>query len=400
MNDQLTSENELIAHRRWFHQHPEVGLHLPATQKYVVDILSDAGIEIHAGVRQSSVAAVVRGGRVNRLDGEPVPTLLVRTDMDALPMAEETGLEWSATGSSMHACGHDCHLAIVLTAALEVQRHAADLEADCVFFFQPGEEGHGGAQLALEEGLLDVSGSHVQAVLGLHVLAHLLAPGEVASRPGSLMSGSTLVDVRVRGVGGHGSSPHLGHSALTAATAFVREVDAAMHQQVDMFDPAVMTFGILRAGEARNVIPGDARISGVMRTFAAEAEQRVRALLERVARGTEIIHGVDIEVHLHQDTIPVISDGAELDFMEEVLLGRGVGLSRLDRPISISEDFSWILAQVPGVFLLVGAGVSDEAGLPANHSPRAQFSDDVLLPSVGIVVDWVRKRAARLNAEP
>jgi hippurate hydrolase len=379
---------ELIALRRRFHQVPEVGMDLPQTQALILETLAPHRFEITLGRELSSVTAIVRGDLVDRRSSD-VATLLVRSDMDALPIREDTDLAWKSTNGAMHACGHDCHLAIVLAAALEVESRRSELAVDVVFFFQPGEEGWGGAQLALKEGLLDVAGTRPKAALGLHVLAHLLDPGEFASREGAVLAGSTLLDVTFTGIGGHGSSPELARNPILAAAAFVGAIGTAIHNGTSMFAPSVCTFGEFHAGAARNIIPETASLSGVVRSFSIDDEAIVSSLVHRVATGIASANGVTVDIAERRDTIPTMTDARELAKLDAVAHARGETIRRLDAPIAISEDFSWILDEVPGVFLLVGARTSVEANPPSNHSSRATFSDDILRPTAELIVDWV-----------
>jgi amidohydrolase len=388
----VLNREEIVALRHELHQIPEVGLTLPVTQKRIIDILSAEGLEVTVGKAQSSVTAIVRALNVDRSSPEAVPTLLIRSDMDALPVVEETGLEWSSQNGAMHACGHDCHMAIVVSAAREVQRLRERLAADVVFFFQPGEEGCGGAQLALEEGLLDVAGARPIAALGLHVLAHLLRPGEIATRDGAVLAGSTLVDIAFVGVGGHSSSPELTRNPINAAAALVGAVGSALYNGTARFAPAVLTFGMLCGGHARNIIPESADLSGVIRSFSLEDEAKVQQILRRVAEGVALEHGVEVRVVAKQDTIPTVTNSGELVLIDEIAKRHGVQVIKLVGPISISEDFSWILNEIPGVFLLVGARTSDDAHPPSNHSSQATFSDDVLLAAAELVVAWALGR--------
>jgi amidohydrolase len=314
--------------------------------------------------------------------------------MDALPLAEETGLPWAATNGAMHACGHDCHMAIVLHAALELHRRRHELTGDAIFFFQPGEEGHGGAQLALAEGLLDVLGAPPVAALGLHVLAHHLERGQVVTREGAVLAGSTLVDVVFAGNGGHGSAPHLTRDPITAAAAFITACSTMMSMRVAPQERAVLTFGSIHAGAARNVIPDNAELSGVIRGFSEDSIDRVEELLRSTAAGVAMSHGVTATVIARKDTVPTLTAGDELARFAEIGIGE---LGILDAPLAIAEDFSWVLREVPGVFLLIGATTGDPATSPSNHSARATFDDRVLQPSADLVVAWIigRLHAAR-----
>lgn len=382
----------IIETRHELHGHPEVGLDLPWTQRYLVDRLEAAGIECRLGTRLSSVIAIVRGQAIG--DDVARPAVLVRSDMDALPVQEETELPSASTNGSMHACGHDCHMAVVLHAALEVQNRRDELTGDVIFFFQPGEEGHGGAQLALEEGLLDVLGSRPVAALGFHVLAHHLERGRIVSREGAVLAGSTLIDVVFHGRGGHGSAPYLARDPLTAAAAFVTTSATMMSMRVDPRERTVLTYGTASAGVARNIIPEKAELSGVIRGFCESTIDEVEALARTAAEGVATSHGVTASVTVRKDTVPTITDGGELSKLRE-LVGDSVG--ELDEPLAIAEDFSWVLREVPGVFLLVGAATGDPSSSPSNHSSNATYDDSILQPTADLVVRWV---LGRLDMEP
>ena len=384
----------IVTTRRDLHAHPEVGLVLPWTQSYLLERLQAAGVECRLGTGLSSIIAIVHGDV--DVAGHSRPAILVRSDMDALPVPEETGLTWAATNGAMHACGHDCHMAIVLHAALELHDRRHEFCGDAIFFFQPGEEGHGGAQLALAEGLLDVLDDRPVAALGLHVLAHHLERGQVATREGAVLAGSTLVDVVFEGSGGHGSAPHLARDPITAASAFVGASATMMSMRVSPREHAVLTYGMINAGVARNVIADSAELRGVIRGFSETSIDHVLELVRITAAGVAMSHGVTATVNARKDTVPTLSSGAELALLRDIC-GEGVG--DLPEPLAIAEDFSWILREVPGVFLLVGATTGDPATSPSNHSSRATFDDSVLQPSADLVVRWVLGRL-RLAANP
>ncbi|BBY65873.1 M20 metallopeptidase family protein [Mycolicibacterium helvum] len=387
---------DIVTTRRELHAHPEVGLDLPWTQRYLLDRLEGAGIECAVGTGLTSIVAIVRGEAVKQ--DRARPSVLVRSDMDALPVQEETGLAWAATNGAMHACGHDCHMAIVLHAALEVHHRRQELAGDVLFFFQPGEEGHGGAQLALEEGLLDVLAARPVAALGLHVLAHHLELGQVVTREGAVLAGSTLIDVAFHGHGGHGSAPHLVRDPITATAAFVTASTGMLAMRVDPREHAVLTYGSMHAGVARNVIPDSAQVCGVIRGFSERSIDGVEELVRSNAEGVAITHGVTATVTARKDTIPTVTSGGELAKLRDIVGGT---VGALAEPLAISEDFSWVLRAIPGVFLLIGATTGDPATSPSNHSAKATFDDSVLAPSADLVVAWVLGRLRmEANAEP
>lgn len=373
--------------RRDLHATPEVGLDLPQTQAYLVNCLQARGIEFRLGDKLSSVTAIVRGTAGSSTTSRR--TVMVRSDMDALPITETTGLPFASTNGAAHACGHDLHMAIVLHAATETHKNRDQLQGDAIFVFQPGEEGHGGARLMLEEGVLTEYGDRPEAILGLHVLAHHLPLGTICTRAGAVFAGSTLLDIEIEGRGGHGSAPHLSRSPLLAAADMVNSSLAAVSSRISAFETTVLSYGLLRAGTARNIVPGTAELAGVIRSFDPAVGEAVEDLVRRIGDATALAHEVKVNVHSCKDTLPTVTAENELELLNRMMPGR---VAPLSGPLAISEDFSWFLDAVPGVFLLVGAATGDPLTSPSNHSENATFSESVLLPSTQLVVDWVRMR--------
>src|SRR3954462_1658245 len=209
-------QDELVTLRHTLHRRPEVGLRLPQTQETVLQALDGLGLEVSTGRELSSVTAVLRGSR-------PGPAVLLRGDMDALPVQEETGLDFSSeVDGAMHACGHDLHTAMLVGAARLLSAHRDALAGDVVFMFQPGEEGWDGAGYMLREGVLDAAGQRVASAYGMHVMSAMSPRGQFTTRPGTLMAASDELRVTVRGAGGHGSAPHLGRDPIAGAPPPVR----------------------------------------------------------------------------------------------------------------------------------------------------------------------------------
>ncbi|WP_435228339.1 M20 metallopeptidase family protein [Streptomyces sp. Tue6028] len=375
--------------RRTLHRDPELGLHLPQTQQTVLAALGGLPLEISTGTALSSVTAVLRGGR-------PGPAVLLRADMDALPVQETTGLPYASRRTGvMHACGHDLHTSALVGAARLLAARREELAGDVVFMFQPGEEGHGGARLMIDEGVLDAAGERVVAAYGLHVLANTLPAGVVATRPGTVLAASDGFDVTVTGRGGHGSSPHTAQDPITVVCEMVTALQTMVTRTVDVFDPAVLTVGSLHAGEARNVIPETATFRATVRTVSEPTRTLVRGAVARTVRGIADAHGVTAEID-YQDGYPVtVNDGAETSFATAVA-GELLGPERVlvaPRPISGSEDFSFVLQEVPGVFLGIGACPAgrDPGTAPMNHSPSAAF-DDGVLPAAAVLLAGLAAR--------
>jgi len=388
---------DLTTVRRELHRIPEVGLHLPLTQSVVLDSLAGLGLEITTGSALSSVTAVLRGTGGLGASAKPRPTVLLRSDMDALPVIEETGLPFAADSGAMHACGHDLHMAMLLASARSLAERRDELHGDVIFAFQPGEEGHGGAKLMLAEGVLGAAGGAIRAALGMHVLSYLVPRNRIGVRHGPIMSGSTLVRVTFRGRGGHGSAPHLTNDPLLAGAMFVPTVTVAVSRGTDMFDPHTLTFGAFRGGESFNVIPHHVELLGTLRAFSPHVVERAQWIIRAVANSVAAAHEVDVDVELIEDSVPTTSTDREVDIVAATA-GDDAALW-MDRPISVSEDFSWFLRDVPGAFVLLGAQVPTADGdrPHANHSARAQFDEDVMALGHRLEVDWAIHRLAQVD---
>lgn len=386
---------DLRALRRRLHQTAELGLHLPRTQQVILDELEGLGLEIQTGQGSSSITAILRG----RAGAAEPRAVLLRADMDALPLTESTGIAWAAPGNTMHACGHDLHMAMLVGAARLLAARVDELEGDVVFAFQPGEENHGGAQLMLAEGLLDSAGVPIIAALGLHVFSANIPRGVLSFRSGPIMAASTVFDVTFIGQGGHGSSPQDTKDPVPAAAAFVTSLYAATTRAFGMHDRVVVTIGHVSAGDSGNVIPEKAVARGTARTLEPGVQAAARDLIERVANGVAQTFGVDVEIDMVDAGIPVQNDPEETEFAMRIAedeLGPDA-VSVLPQPSAASEDFSWILARVPGLFAFLGTAPEDvdPAHAEPNHSPAAEFDDSVLETGAQFEAAWALRRLRR-----
>ncbi len=396
---------ELSELRRDLHREPELGLDLPRTREKVLAALDGLPLEVSTGKALTSVTAVLRGGRRDARGTGRAPAVLLRGDMDALPVQEDTGLDYaSRVPGAMHACGHDLHVAGLVGAARLLADRRAELPGDVVFMFQPGEEGMGGAKIMIDEGVLDAAGDRVVAAYGLHVFSTVLPRGVAVTRPGPVLAASDAVTVTVRGRGGHGSSPHAAKDPVTAVAAMVTALQTMVTRDLDALDPAVVTVGSLHAGSAGNVIPETAVFEATVRSFSEDARRRVRAGIARVVRGIAAAHDVAVDLD-HVEQYPVtVNDGAEAAFALDTArdLFGGARAIEAPRPMSGSEDFSFVLQHVPGAFLGLGAcppGV-DPATAPMNHSPRAVFDDAVLPDAAALLAELAVRRLDRAEATP
>jgi hippurate hydrolase len=397
-SDALAHADTLIPLRHDLHRAPELGLDLPLTQRRVLDALAGLPLEITLGERLSSVTAVLRGGR-------PGPAVLLRGDMDALPVQEDTGVPYaSELPGRMHACGHDLHTAGLVGAARLLAARRDELPGDVVFMFQPGEEGMGGAGLMIEEGVLDAAGDRVVAAYALHVTSTLLPTGYAAVRPGPMLAASDSVTVTVRGAGGHGSSPHSAKDPVPALCAIVTALQTMVTRTVDVFDPAVVTVGSLHAGSAGNVIPETAVLEATVRSFSTATQAAVRAGVERTVHGIAAAHGVEADLDYRENYPVTENDPAEAAFALRTargLLGADHAFEA-PRPLTGSEDFSLVLREVPGAYLGIGACPPDRdpATAPMNHAPQAVFDDRAVLDAAVLLAELAARRLQEAAEDP
>lgn len=387
--------DELVSIRRDLHQHPEVGLDLPRTQEVVLQALAELGLSVHRGTELSSVVAVLKGAL-------PGPTVLLRGDMDALPVNERNDLPYRSTNGAMHACGHDLHTSGLIGAARLLAAHRDTLQGSVVFMFQPGEEGLGGAKLMLEEGLLQASGEVPIAAFALHVM-----PGQsgiFTTKAGAAMSGSNQLYVTFRGRGGHGSMPHRALDPVRPAVEFVQALQSMVSSTFDVFDPVVAQVTQLSAGDAVNVIPETASIGATVRTLSDEATSTFGERATRLAQGIAAAHGCEADVTWNVAYPVTMNDAEEAQFVSDTLTsalpdGQFVPLAN---PMMASEDFSFVLREVPGAYYFLFASPPEIAAEDAamNHSPLVQFDDAVLPEQAASLATVAFERLEQASARP
>lgn len=387
--------DELVRLRHSLHTTPEIGLTLPRTQEKVLAALDGLPLEITTGSSLSSVTAVLRGGR-------PGPAVLLRGDMDALPVAERNDLPYiSQNDGQMHACGHDLHTAMLAGAAHLLAARRTELAGDVVFMFQPGEEGYEGAKYMIDEGVLDAPGQRVAAAYGMHVVSAMLPPALFASRPGPLMAAADTFLVTVKGKGGHGSSPHRALDPIPAACEMVTALQTLVTRQFDVFDPVVITVGSFHAGTVDNVIPDDAHFQATIRTFSKENRVLVKRRVIEVVEGIAAANGMAVEAGFGMGYPVTVNNASEAEFAGqtvEELFGPG-RFFVTPQPVMGSEDFSYVLEQVPGAFVFLGACPADRdpASAPYNHSPEAAFDDAVLPDGAALYAALAHLRLSSLS---
>jgi amidohydrolase len=394
--DAAALAGELAELRHAIHREPEIGLELPLTQAKVLDHLDGLPLEVSTGRKLSSVTAVLRGAGAGRGDG-PRPSVLLRGDMDALPITEATGLPYASRFAGvMHACGHDLHTAMLAGAARLLSTRQAELPGDVIFMFQPGEEGYRGADVMIGEGVLDAAGPRPVAAYALHVSSTQYRCGLFATRPGPMLAAADIIRVTVRGRGGHASQPHLAADPITAACAMVTALQTMVTRRFDVFDPVVVTISSFHAGTTDNVIPDEAFFLGTARSYSAAARTRLRDTFYDLINKIADAHGVTADAQ-YVDEYPVtVNDPAEAEFARTVA-AKVFGADRSIRktfPMTGAEDFSYVLQQVPGAFLSVGAVPLDRdpATAPSNHSAAAVFDDAILADGAACYAELALRR--------
>jgi amidohydrolase len=360
----------------------------------VLDALAGLPLEISTGRGLSSVTAVLRGG------GGPGPVVLLRGDMDALPVTEETHLPYaSAIPGVMHACGHDLHTAMLAGAARLLCARQAELPGTVIFMFQPGEEGYAGARQMISEGVLEAAGPRPAAAYGLHVAANRLACGVFSTRPGPMLAAADQITVTVHGRGGHASQPHLSADPIPAACEMVLALQTMVTRKFDVFDPVVITVGSLHAGTTDNVIPDQARFLATARSYSARSRTALAELVPELIHGIARAHGLTADAEYAAEYPVTVNDPAEAAFAGETIaavFGPGRG-ETAQFPITGAEDFSFVLEEVPGAFVFLGACPPDQdpASAPTNHSARALFDDAALPEGTALYAELALRRLSQ-----
>ena len=376
---------EFTAWRRDIHAHPELGFAEARTAALVAERLASFGIEVHRGVGRTGVVGVLRNGRSAR-------TIGLRADMDALPIEEaNTFAHRSRHAGRMHACGHDGHTAMLLGAArlLAQTRH---FDGTVHFIFQPAEEGHGGAQAMIADGLFERF--PCESIFGMHNRPKLPV-GEFAVRAGPMMAGGAFFDIDITGVGAHGARPESGVDPIMVGTQIASMLQTIVSRRVAPVDTAVLSITQFHAGDAYNVIPQTARLSGTVRAFSSATMTMIGESMKAIAQGVAAAMGARASVDFRVNFAPTVNDPEQAEFAASVCTELvGAAKVRRDPPlIMASEDFSFMLERVPGCFLNIGNG-EGEGGCEV-HNPAYDFNDAAIPLGVGFFVRAAERKLAR-----
>jgi hippurate hydrolase len=384
--------DDTVELRRRIHRHPEVGLDLPGTQAAVVEALDGLGYSVRLGTKCSSVVATLDGAH-------PGPTVLLRGDMDALPMREDTGLPFaSEVVGAMHACGHDAHTAMLATAARLLANHRDELHGRALLMFQPGEEGYFGARVMIEEGLLDADadGEAPSAAFAIHQSAHEPAR-RVRSRGGPLAASSNALRIQIEGRGGHASAPYMALDPIPAACEIALALQTMVTRRISVFAPAVVTIAHIEAGTTNNVIPASALLEGTVRALSEETRTRVLDQIQQVVDGVSAAHGVQGSLTVMEGYPATINDHLMADFALDVareVVGEA-DVSPMPDPVMGAEDFSYVLHRVPGAMVRLGLAPPGVEAPAPNHSNRMTIHEPAMAVGVALYAAWALRYGER-----
>jgi len=364
-------KQQIVRIRRELHQIPEPAYTEKKTSAAVADHLKRAGLEVRTGVARYGVVGLLRTQR-------PGPTLMIRADMDALTLTEQTGLPFSSTHpGAMHACGHDAHMAMVLGSALVLSQMKDALTGNIKFIFQPAEEGPGGAKPMIEEGVME--NPKVDYAVGCHLWPGS-PEGTVGVKAGTIMAAMNRFDIRIIGSEGHGAMPHLCVDALEVGTQVVNALQRIVSRHMNPLQPTVVSVGAFHAGKAFNIIPGEAELSGTTRTFDLEVWNSWESRMRKILQGVCDSMGARFELHFEFGYPPTINDPFMADLVRRCA-DDVVGSDKVfePEPTMGGEDMSYYLQRAKGCFFFLGVGRPDAAPL---HNARFDFNEDVLLLGV------------------
>jgi amidohydrolase len=369
--------DQIINWRRDFHQHPELGFEERRTAGIVADVLRSLDFEVKTGIAETGVTGLLQGGK-------PGPTAMLRVDMDALPIQEDTGLEFASTNPGvMHACGHDGHMSIGLGVATVLAQHRTELAGQVKFVFQPAEEGLGGAERMLEEGVLVDPAPDF--ALGVH-LWNTEPFGWLGIDSGARMAAADILEIEVTGKGGHGAVPHLAHDPIVATAHIITTLQTIVSRNVDSQKSAVVTLAEIHAGETFNVIPESVRLSGTVRSFDPQVRQSILDRIDQITQQVGEALNCQTKVKITPLTPALVNDPEitqKVKALAQSLFPEADTSTK--QPIMGSEDMALFMEKVPGCYIFVGSS-NPEQGLDASHhNPRFSFDERTLSVAVDLL---------------
>jgi len=377
LDEAIGIKDETIALRRDFHKHPELGFEEERTSKIVADTLESLGLSVTRGVAKTGVIGILEGVRNS-------PVLLLRFDMDALPIVEDTGVDYASQNHGvMHACGHDSHVAIGLSVAKLLSEKRDSLQGIVKFVFQPAEEGGGGAENMVEAGVLEDPKPNYS--LGVHVWNDMPV-GWYGLTDGPAMAGAEIFNVKITGKGAHAASPHQGIDPVVAAAQIIISLQTITSRNVAPLESAVVSVCQVQSGTAFNIIPQEAVLSGTIRTFKPAVFSRVKERFEKIVNDVAHAFDCEAEIKIQRITYPVVNDEDLVRLMTGVVNDVDKE-GRVDHKLQTmgSEDFSFMMRDIPGCFLMVGSANPEKGLNYGHHHPKFNI-DEICLPYAAAIL--------------
>lgn len=362
----------LKAHRIKLHQMPELGFDLFETSAYVRAQLESFGYEVFS---------TAKTGLVCKKEGASKEAIAFRSDMDALPVHEETQLAYrSKHPGRMHACGHDGHMSMLLGFAEYIQT-LKSLKKTIVFIFQPAEEGPGGAKVIIEEGIFEKF--HIKHIFGIHLYPGL-EEGKYGLVDGPMMAQNGEFDITIKGTSAHGAQPHLGHDAVLIASELIQQYHTIVSRNIDPLEPAVVTIGTIGGGEARNIIAQEVKLTGTIRAFNEQVYQTIKTRMHQIDRGLSQAFDCDIDNHIVDYYPAVINDHRLFEMLKTHLNPKSYMFLK---PMMFAEDFAFYQKKVPGMFVMLGTKNISKGWTHPLHSCYFNFEEDVLIKGVELYIE-------------
>ncbi len=372
-------QEKLVEIRRHLHRHPELSFQEKETGEYIYSLLQDLGLEVEKNVGGTGVVALLKGNK-------PGKTVAIRADMDALPVQDKKEKPYTSVNEGIcHACGHDAHMAIVIGVIFILLETNRDFAGQVKFIFQPAEEKPpGGARLMIEEGVLE--NPPVDCLLGLHMSPYHPV-GTVALKKGEVMAAADIFELTVLGRGGHGAAPHQGVDAIAVSSQVIQALQMISSRITEPAEPVVLTIGTIKGGEGFNIIAGEVKMQGTVRTFSPSLREKMPAIMEKITKGVTSSFEAEYKLdYIH--TYPVLHNDNNLMNMVEVasreILGEE-GLIWLEKPFMGSEDFSCYLEHVPGAYVFLGARLEDNKDIYPWHHHNFDINEETLSTGAGLL---------------
>lgn len=383
-------EEEIIKWRRKLHQIPEVGLNLPKTAKFIMDELDKMNIEYHTLVNGNAIVGLIKGKEEGK-------TIGLRADTDALPVREETGLDFASTNGCMHACGHDGHTAILLGVAKILNENRDKFKGNVKLLFQPGEEYPGGAKPMIEEGALE--NPKVDVVMGLHLgsLGKGIPMGKIAVSYGAMMAAVDVMYIKINGKGSHGAYPHQSIDPIVTASEIVLALQTIVSREVDPVEPAVVSVTRISGGFNHNIIPDSVEIQGTIRTVNENTRQRIAKRIEEIIKGITMAHGASYEIN-YEHCYPALINSEEFTkgFVESAKkIIPEEDIVEMKSPVMGAEDMSFFLQKAPGTFFYLSNPGKIDGEFHPHHNPKFDIDEKEMWKGAALIIqgtiDWLNK---------